>query len=88
MRLFVFGAELTDPLVLGGSVTLLLGLAGYLLKELSKSSGGAWRVVREKNREIHRLQYSERFWQHQALPDQVPDPGTYIPPTEEELSTW
>ena len=30
------------------------GLGLYLLSELRKSSGGAWRVVRDKNETIHR----------------------------------
>lgn len=71
---------------LGGGLVLLLGLASYLLRELNRSSGGAWQVVRERNREIHRLRWERDHWQARAGAND--DPGPYIPPTEEELKTW
>ena len=78
-------SEPTLP-VIGGSLGLLLALAGYLLRELNRSSGGAWRVVRERNREIHRLRWEVAHWQHVAgLGD---DPGPFAPPTEQERKTW
>lgn len=78
-------AEPTVPVV-GGAFGLLAVLAMYLLRELNRSSGGAWRVVREKNRQIHRKDWEIAHWQHVAgLGD---DPGPYIPPTEQELKTW
>jgi hypothetical protein len=83
--LLLAASEPTLP-VIGGSLGLLLALAGYLLRELNRSSGGAWRVVRERNREIHRLRWSEAHWQHVAGVGE--DPGPYVPPTEQELKTW
>jgi len=82
----LLGAEPTVPVV-GGAFGLLALLAMYLLRELNRSSGGAWRVVREKNRELHRLRWEVAHWQYRcgATDD---DPGRYIPPTEQELRTW
>lgn len=82
---FLAAEEPTLP-VLGGSLALLLGLAGYLLRELNRSSGGAWRVVRERNREVHRLRWEVSHWQARAGAND--DPGVYVPPTEEELKSW
>ena len=81
----ILATEPTLPAV-GGTVALLVTFAGYLLRELNRSSGGAWRVTREKNREIHRLRWEVAHWQHAA--GVGPDPGLYVPPTDEELRTW
>lgn len=81
----LLAAEPTIPVV-GGAFGLLALLALYLLRELNHASGGAWRVVREKNRELHRLRWEVAHWQYQC--GVGVDPGPYVPPTDEELKTW
>lgn len=44
----------------GGVGTILVGILSYLIKELSKTSGGVWKVVQEKNRTIHRQAWESR----------------------------
>jgi hypothetical protein len=75
-----------------GGVTGVSLLIILLVRELYKSSSGAWTIVREKNRTIHRLTWerdTERYIRYKAQGiDPGPDPGPYVPPTEEELKTW
>lgn len=78
-------ADQTTPVV-GGAFGLLVILAGYLLRELNRSSGGAWLVVRDKNRELHRQRWEIAYWQFRA--NMGPDPGQYKEPTDKELKTW
>lgn len=80
----VLGADTsTSILPVGGALTLLLGLGFYLIREVNRGSRGAWRVVREKNKEIHRLRWERDFWMARSLGD--PPPGPYQPPTAEDL---
>lgn len=79
----------TVTLAVPGAVVLV----GYLLRELNRSSGGAWRVVREKNLELDRLRWEvahERFLRAQCegWATEADDPGPYKPPTDKELKTW
>lgn len=85
MSMLWAAGDATGPVV-GGAFGLLALLATYLLRELNRSSGGAWRVVREKNREIHRLRWESSYWQFQA--GMGPDPGLYQDPPDSELKTW
>lgn len=52
----VVAAEVPLPYTVGG-VGGIGGLAIYLLRELRHASDGAWKIVREKNKIIHRLTY-------------------------------
>lgn len=82
-RVLATANDVRDTITVGSVITALTGLAGLLLRELSKSSGGAWRVVQEKNREIHRLRWETSYWQARALGDPLPAP--YVEPTAKEL---
>ena len=80
----VLGADSTASILpVGGALTLLLGLGAYLIREVNRGSRGAWRVVREKNKEIHRLRWERDFWMSRSLGD--PPPGPYVPPKDDEL---
>lgn len=63
-----------------------------LVRELNKSSSGAWTIVREKNRTIHLQDWKIRSLEYRLAKCQAVDPGNdpgpYEPPTEEELKTW
>jgi hypothetical protein len=84
----------TDPTlpVVGGAAGTAVLLVVYLLRELNRSSGGAWKVVMDKNRTIHRMTWEKDRLAYQLAMCQgvepPPNPGPYIPPTEEELRTW
>ena len=80
----MFAAESVGQILpIGGGVTLLLALAGYLLREVNRSSAGAWRVVKEKNREIHRIRWERDWWQARAIGDANFPP--YVEPRDDEL---
>ena len=77
--------NITETITVGGILGGLVALATVLLRELSKASGGAWRVVREKNRQIHRLQWEISLWQSKALG--TPEPPPYASPPDQELDS-
>jgi hypothetical protein len=76
----------------GAGVTGAGFLIVLLVRELNKSSSGAWTIVREKNRTIHLQNWKIAVLEYRLAKCQNVeaglDPGPYVPPTEEELKTW
>jgi hypothetical protein len=50
----IFGIDSTWPTI-GGAAGASIALAALLLREINRNSSGAWRIVQDKNRTIHRM---------------------------------
>jgi hypothetical protein len=48
--------------VVAGVFTLLLGLFGYLFKELRRKDEGVWAIIADRDREIEKLEKDRDYW--------------------------
>lgn len=56
---FVLGIDSAWPTI-GGAAGASIALAALLLREINRNSSGAWRIVQDKNRTIHRMTWTDR----------------------------
>ena len=83
VELLIFAAS-TDPLAIGGAVSILLLLAGYFLRSYSQNSAGTWKIVRERERDNERLRWEVRYWQWRAGVGTDPGPAPNAPNVDVE----
>lgn len=62
----ILGA-VADGYVIGGGAAFVLGLAGYLFKELRRKDDGVWAIIADKDRQIAALEKDRNYWRDRTL---------------------
>lgn len=60
-------AAVADGYVVGGAGALILGLAGYLFKELRRKDNGVWAIIADKDRQLVALTADRDYWRNRTL---------------------